>query len=338
MKIPCDSFSRCIDPAEPTANFSSEDEDINHTFCYGSGNGSRVPPPGYNWDTQNCHIVWGTVVCTVAEDEDCQVCVQNSKWVCNPDDPPHPPFPPLPPDPIEDKDPRYIWPNTATRCQVKCKDGLEFDYWVPYATFFAGSTYMANQIAYKYACKQAKAHKLCLGNMTNLQGCLGDEFLCNVSVTGKYSGPSNYWQIVSGSLPPGMNLSSASPDGATASISGTPTASGSYTFTLRVTVSTGDYMQKQFTICVIGITCDPAGSDDSHLPDATSGSEYNVTIKSTSCATPTVTFHLKPGSALPTGFTLDEATGVIHCPAGQATPPNDYTFTIQILTDSEHET
>lgn len=323
MKIPCKSFSRCIDPAEPTANFSSEDEDINHSFCYGQGNGSTLPDPGLNWDTQNCEVIWGTIVCTAANDDDCQVCVQNKRVECNPDHDDN--KPPPPPDVIQDGEPRYTWPNIPTSCTSKCPDGTEFQYFVPFAKFFAATTYMANLLAYRYACKLAKAHRICLGSMTGTQGCLGESFLCNVSATGKYSGPNNYWQIVAGELPPGTALGAPSGDGATIGISGTPTASGTYTFTLRVTTYTGDYMQKVFTICVVGISPDT-------LPDGTVGVDYNETLTAPSCATPVLRWEVASGN-LPNGLTLDPDTGKL---SGTPTVGGNFTFTVRVLTDSLH--
>jgi hypothetical protein len=57
------------------------------------------------------------------------------------------------------------------------------------------------------------------------------------------------WTLVSGSLPPGLTLNDSSP---TASITGTPTVNGVYTFTIRVTENGGAFDDQIYTLVSAG--------------------------------------------------------------------------------------
>jgi hypothetical protein len=57
------------------------------------------------------------------------------------------------------------------------------------------------------------------------------------------------WTVVSGALPPGIALGLA-PDGVSGKLSGTPTALGTYNFTVKVTDSIGDFGSQALTLVV----------------------------------------------------------------------------------------
>jgi hypothetical protein len=57
------------------------------------------------------------------------------------------------------------------------------------------------------------------------------------------------WIVVAGSLPPGISLGVA-PDGVSGLLSGTPTTPGTYTFTVKVTDSIGDFGTQPLTLLV----------------------------------------------------------------------------------------
>lgn len=84
MKIPCPVCVPCQDPTEPFLNFSAEDPDVDHQFCYGSGNASLLPGPGRNYNVGMCNVVWGPITCYTTSDESCLACVESTKWTCNP--------------------------------------------------------------------------------------------------------------------------------------------------------------------------------------------------------------------------------------------------------------
>lgn len=82
-------------------------------------------------------------------------------------------------------------------------------------------------------------------------GTVGTSYSASISASG---GSDSYiWSVSSGALPPGLNLSNpvciAWPCQAPASISGTPTTAGSYTFTITVKSGT-QTASKQFTISI----------------------------------------------------------------------------------------
>ncbi|QLF72062.1 putative Ig domain-containing protein (plasmid) [Peteryoungia desertarenae] len=71
----------------------------------------------------------------------------------------------------------------------------------------------------------------------------GDTFGIVPTVTDDSIQPLTYSQ--SGTLPPGLSLNSG-----TGAVSGNPTTVGSYTFTLRATDSSGNYVEREFTVNV----------------------------------------------------------------------------------------
>jgi hypothetical protein len=84
MTIPCPVCVPCLDPTDPFQNFSTEAPDVDHTFCYGSGNAALLPGPGRNYNVDDCLITWGPISCYATGDESCQVCVESNKWECQP--------------------------------------------------------------------------------------------------------------------------------------------------------------------------------------------------------------------------------------------------------------
>lgn len=75
----------------------------------------------------------------------------------------------------------------------------------------------------------------------------------NQSVTDARASGSAGFSVAGGTLPPGLTLS------ASGSLSGTPTAAGAYTFTLRVTDATAFHGDEQFTLLVNPRVVPPAG-------------------------------------------------------------------------------
>lgn len=341
MIIACPRCNPCPDPAEPTANYSAEDEDVDHVFCYGSGNGALFPGAGRNWNVGQCVIVWGPVSCYALLQEGCQACVETNQWTCRPPPwSPHVPGTPVdvdpnlspilePPGPGEDpKSPPRIkpvyWNNPAT-CTVYCPDASPFSYIIPAQRFAGWSQESADQKAYSYACREAAAHRLCLSDLSVGEGCINDPLTSTISARGRYvSGSLNTWQIISGGLPPGMELNGGAVyGGRNVNITGTPTHAGAYTFTVKVTAPTGDTMQKTYTLCVIGIAPDT-------MPDGFVGAAYAQNLIATACAHPAISWQVSSGT-LPTGLTLDEETGII---AGTPTATGTFNFTIRLQTEA----
>ena len=130
------------------------------------------------------------------------------------------------------------------------------------------------------------------------------------------------WSITSGALPPGLVIDSGS-----GTISGVPTAPGSYTdIKLQATDSTGATTTGTFLIIVNG----PLDIDTSTLPgSATIGTQYSYTFSGTGGTEP-YTWSVVAGS-LPGGLILNQFTGLV---SGNPTNAGLYTFTMQLVDTS----
>lgn len=127
------------------------------------------------------------------------------------------------------------------------------------------------------------------------------------------------WSITTGSLPVGLTLAASS-----GLISGTPTASGTFTFTVSVSDS-GNPVQTQSTAMSITVNPPSLSITSSALPSATDGTAYSQTLHA-SGGTPEYTWSVTAGS-LPAGLTLAGSTGTI---SGTPTVSGIVTFTVTV--------
>ena len=156
-------------------------------------------------------------------------------------------------------------------------------------------------------------------------GTAGAAYGAFVSATGGLSPYS--WTIVSGSLPAGLSLNNTS-----GSISGTPSAAGSFSFTVQVTDGQvpADVATAGLSIAIAGAPApNPVAITTTALPNARRNKNYNRTLTATGGTTPYV-WAVVTGS-LPPGLSLNSATGVI---SGRATTLGQYAFTVRV-TDSQ---
>jgi CSLREA domain-containing protein len=123
---------------------------------------------------------------------------------------------------------------------------------------------------------------------------------------------SYHYSVTSGALPTGLSLNSAS-----GALSGTPAASGTFTFTLTAAAG-GCAGSQSYTVV---ITCPTLSLTPASLPNAQAGVAYNQTV-----AAPGATNYSLLTGNLPPGFNLNAATGTL---AGTATATGIYNFTIQ---------
>lgn len=127
------------------------------------------------------------------------------------------------------------------------------------------------------------------------------------------------WSVAGGSLPAGLSL-----DGATGVVSGTPTGTGSYDFTIEVTNAKGTSSQK-----FAGAMVEPRSPawPQSVTTESLGPLAYNVenSVSVASGGLPAPTYAVTTGS-LPTGMTLNTTTGEIT--GKPSFSPFTYSFTI----------
>ena len=152
-------------------------------------------------------------------------------------------------------------------------------------------------------------------------GTVGSAYSQTVSATG---GTGSYtFSVSAGALPAGLSLASG-----TGVISGTPSSSGSSSFTITATDGNGATGSRAYSVSIAaGINVSPLS-----LPAATVGTPYSQTI-SASGGTGSFTFSVTAG-ALPSGLLLNAATGAI---TGTPSGSGSSTFTIT-ATDSASAT
>lgn len=127
-------------------------------------------------------------------------------------------------------------------------------------------------------------------------------------------GIGNYTYSYTGNWPAGLTLSS------TGAISGTPTAAGTFTFTLTATDANGMAGTQSYSITVNGavLTLNPAS-----LPTPTAEAAYSQAL-STSGGTAPYSYRISAG-ALPPGLSLNTQTGIV---SGTATAVGTFNFSV----------
>lgn len=141
--------------------------------------------------------------------------------------------------------PRFC--SEAATCTCESFGGSEFFYTTPPSTFCADTQEAANALANAYACAR------CGGSRTSTQiigldacACLGVPYSSQIAYQGARPVA---WLITSGSLPDGLTLNSI-----TGLVSGTPTSTGTVSFTIRAFIQDGNYAVRTMSIAVIAIT------------------------------------------------------------------------------------
>ncbi len=127
------------------------------------------------------------------------------------------------------------------------------------------------------------------------------------------------WSITSGALPSGLTLAATS-----GVISGTPTATGTFSFTVTVADAESPALTKSAGFSFV-VTPASLAIITSSLPAGTQGSSYNRTLQATGGTTP-YNWSITTG-ALPTGLTLSATTGMI---SGTPTVSGNFSFGVTV--------
>ncbi len=130
------------------------------------------------------------------------------------------------------------------------------------------------------------------------------------------------WSVSSGSLPAGLTLNTS-----TGAVTGTPTASGSPSFTLKVTDSRGGFATQAQSFSVVANPTITSAA----LSGGEVGEPYAVTPTATGGTAP-LTWSVSTGS-LPAGLTLNPSTGAV---TGTPTASGSFTFSLQV-TDANNK-
>lgn len=136
---------------------------------------------------------------------------------------------------------------------------------------------------------------------------VGSAYTASLSAAG--GTPPYLWSIASGQLPPGLTLNSQG------TISGTPTGSGDFGFTVQLRDSAGTPQSATSVPLVIDVAPLPLNILTTGLSDGAVGDPYSADL-SASGGAPPYTWTLYSG-ALPPGLTLDSQGRVRGTPTGE---------------------
>jgi len=201
--------------------------------------------------------------------------------------------------------------SVATTCSCESFDGSEFFYTTPAGTFCASTQEAADALAHAYACEH------CGNPFTSTQivgldacTCFGVPYSSQIAYQG--SRPIA-WIITDGFLPFGLTLNSS-----TGLISGTPSSTGTYSFTVRAFVVGGNYATKTMSIAVIAIST-------TAIDQYTLGAAYSFQLQAAG-GSGNYAWKINTGT-LPTGLTMS-ITGLI---SGTPTAAGTSPLTFQVI-------
>jgi len=134
------------------------------------------------------------------------------------------------------------------------------------------------------------------------------------------------WSVATGStLPPGLSLNSLS-----GLLSGTPTQSGTVSFTAQVSDASGTAQTASKTLTLVVSTASAVSITTASLPSGQAGSAYSATLAASGGSTP-YSWSVVTGSSLPAGVTLNASSGAL---SGTPAQSGTVSFMIQVKDSS----
>jgi len=212
-----------------------------------------------------------------------------------------------------------VFGNEEQTCIAYCDDGSTFQHTIEAGRFQALSQKEANAMALSYCANEAELLKLCFLTINLPSTCVDSYYDEEIQASGGIPtiyGNAYFWEISSGTLPPGLTLNSTN-----GGLTGYPSAGGSYTFTVQITDGNGSQQSREFTILVAEITTAAT------LASGAGGWVYKGATLACSPAVPVATWSVVAGS-LPTGLTLSTA-GVISGTPDISLTAATHTFTVE---------
>lgn len=304
--FPCCEKSLCLDPASPIENLSAEGGDgpsfLGYSFPWVDQNNpvdgtpddpfGPVPPIPPFYAAAGC----ASVCISSLSQEDADLCAARQAFICT-----HP-----------NNDLFY---NSLQVCNFTCPDGTVYSYRIYAGSFVNTTQAAADEQAAAVACRFAGLTNMCLSNISG--GCINEPYSQSITVNGPGLPPFQF-AIISGGFPPG--ISALQTTARTLVLSGTPTATGNTSFRVRVTDARGDFMEKDYTISIMGLTNSP--------PQGHKGTAYSFQYLVAGGTAP-YTFVIDAGS-LPDGLAMD-SSGLI---SGTPTAVQTSTFTVSFSDSS----
>ena len=302
------------DPTNPNLNLSSEAPDVDNFIgrAYSSGD----PPLGQFFYAVGC-IGW----CLGNTQAEADLCAARQAITCLSVNWPvttvNPGFDPSKPKSTKNNPTtstaRPLFTNTEQTCSNPCPSGPPSSFSVPAGTFVAFSQLQANNEAYNEACNDLSFGAVCLGDISNSNGCIGVPF--NATIIGSSSNSLTF-SITSGGLPNGLSLSQS---GNTIIISGTPTTGEEPSFSILANDNHGNTVTRSYSISVFGI------SNSTALTGADKGYVYSYQLSFAGNTVGSLIYSLDSGS-LPAGLSIS-ASGLI---TGTPTIDGTSNFSIKV--------
>lgn len=170
-----------------------------------------------------------------------------------------------------------MYRNNAASCPVRCPSGGgTFIYTVPTNRFLAPSQIEADRMALSYACLQARKTEICLGPLPSTY-CMGQPFSAQMTVTVASGNVSNV-VISAGGLPDGLHMSYA-PLTRALTISGIPTETGTFNFTLTAFDALGNTCSRSYSLTDTCPTLDMPLDQAVYVPAAGSHGAFIAAVR-----------------------------------------------------------